>query len=220
MPFVAPENWLVAVRSGNLIPPSVSPAAHFIYNRSTPITARIGRCVSFWSAHEYARTVDDVCFPSFSCPCFSWGLRVRGCARLSCTGIVDAGPLGERERPILGQSGVSRGEGRGMGSGRSIAIGAGNASLGYPVTKQGSTRATRPSRHVGLSPLKMVQPKPSLFGCSRAWTRYVRAARRNQNRKRIPCRTARGIYCRSRTVWTITVLYSGCDLPLSFIVGV
>lgn len=74
----------------------------------------------------------------------------KGCARLSGVGIRRGGPIDGR---------VDRGWG--TRSGRSIAIGAGNASLGYPVTKQVRlARATRPSRHVGLSPLKMMQPKP------------------------------------------------------------
>lgn len=100
----------------------------------------------------HTNAIDGVCSLSF-CLCRSLdGALGKGCARLSGAGIWREGPINRRERP---------GGGRRTRSGRSIAIGAGNASLGYPVTKQVRlTRATRPSRHVGLSPLKMMQPKP------------------------------------------------------------
>lgn len=82
----------------------------------------------------------------------------------------------------------SRGE---TGSGRSIAIGAGNASLGYPVTKQVRlARNKGPSRHIGLSPLKMVQPKPHCSDAAaleRDTCTPRRTARHIENRKRIPC---------------------------------
>lgn len=90
--------------------------------------------------------------------------------------------------------------------------------------KAGSTRATRPSRHVGLSPLKMVQPKPHCSDaaalerdtCTQAPTRRG-AAWRNQNRKRIPCRAARPFIVDLGTR-TITVC-PRFDLSLLFIVA-
>lgn len=102
--------------------------------------------------HTNAHVIDGVCSLSFS-PRLSLSLLTELWARDArvCRGLV-SGAGG----PIDGRAG-----GRGTRSGRSIAIGAGNASLGYPVTKQVRlARATRPSRHVGLSPLKMMQPKP------------------------------------------------------------
>lgn len=63
-----------------------------------------------------------------------------------------------RRRRRSSDKGLEKGERRG---GRSIAAatGAGNASLGYPVTKL-VRFVQRGPRYVGLSPLKMVQLKP------------------------------------------------------------
>lgn len=87
--------------------------------------------------------------------------------------------------------------------------------------KAGSTHA----RNEALSARRIITiendaTETPLFGCSRAWTRYVHAARRNQNRKRIPCRAAQEFIV-DLGARTITVLYSSyTDLPLLFVTRV
>lgn len=82
-----------------------------------------------------------------------------------------------------------RGKGRGRWVSIVVATGAGNASLGYPVTKL-VRFVQRGPRYVGLSPLKMVQLKPHCSDAA-ALERDTRPSFASKTRKRIPCLSPR-----------------------------
>lgn len=161
--------------------------------------------------HANAHVIDGVCSLSFS-PRLSLSLLTELWARDArvCRGLVSGagGPStgGQGERDEKWQ--VYRHRSR-------------QCESRLSGDKAGSTRA----RNEALSARRIITiendaTETPLFGCSRAWTRYVHAARRNQNRKRIPCRAAQEFIV-DLGARTITVLYSSyTDLPVLFVTRV